>query len=107
MTKTEQAELQELGLTPEALKAKQQALASMTAQAQAANGRKRRSDAGTKRPKPSAAPSGTISPEQADDLRGLVVEVQQRERDKREADAALRDAVARFNRMLDELQGKR
>lgn len=47
MTPTEAAELQELGLTPEQLKAKQQALASVTAPQP--NGRKRRSDAGKPR----------------------------------------------------------
>lgn len=50
MSALEQRELQELGLTPEQLKSKQQALASVTAPQ--ANGRKRRSDAGTHRPKP-------------------------------------------------------
>lgn len=138
MTPTEAAELQELGLTPETLKAKQHALASVIAQekvrnAQAGggrpmtlgeivaaeggippqtNGRKRRSDAGTKRPKP--ASNGAITAAQAQKLRDLIFAKDTAAANHEAAHEkltaatdALTEAEQAVADYIDELQGKR
>lgn len=107
MTPKEQAELDELGITPEQLAERQKKVAATIAPATPNGTRRRRSDAGKPRAKASEPVLGMLTEAQANRLGRLVETLEAARERMANAEADYLKHRDEFTAYLDELQGKR
>ena len=108
MTKLEEAEMQELGMTPEKLKAKRDEIAALLQEETTRPTkppRKPRSDKGVPKPK-KATVAGVLNEAQITKLRELMEAREQALQANTEAENAMLKACADFDAYLDSLTAK-